>query len=168
MEKIFLLFIYYVFTYLLMPYNMMIFQFHLPYFHVWNSAVFLHSTLVFPFYIDVVLTLSIKRVWKWTCPQYIKFTSFLDCSLLMVSYSRVIGIPYVCMKINTFGFRFKCSRSGFRIIIFLTCYATAWLWKPSWHHNFNTRSAAVISGYMGIDLEKPNVPYDKWRNNRQI
>ena len=36
----------------------MIFYFHLPYFHVSDSALVLHNTLVLSFYIDVVLTLS--------------------------------------------------------------------------------------------------------------
>ena len=40
-------------------YNMIIFYLHLPYFHVSNSALILQSTLVFSFYIDVVLTASI-------------------------------------------------------------------------------------------------------------
>ena len=42
-----------------MFYNMTILDFRLPYFHVSNSALFLHSTLVLSFYIDVALTLSI-------------------------------------------------------------------------------------------------------------
>ena len=42
-----------------MPYNIILY-FRLPYFHVSNSALFLHSTPVLSFYIDVVLTLSIN------------------------------------------------------------------------------------------------------------
>ena len=46
------------FTYILMPHNMMILYFRLPYFHVSNSALFLHSISVLSSYIDVDLTLS--------------------------------------------------------------------------------------------------------------
>ena len=46
-----------VFTYIFMSDYMIILYLHLPYFHVSNSALFLHSTLVLIFYIDLVLTL---------------------------------------------------------------------------------------------------------------
>ena len=39
----------------------MIFYFRLPYFHVLNSASFLHSALVLSFYIEVVLKPSIDH-----------------------------------------------------------------------------------------------------------
>ena len=57
-NKVFFVFDY-VFAFMLIPYNM-IFYFYLPYFHVSNNALFLHSTLVLSFDIDVVLTLSNK------------------------------------------------------------------------------------------------------------
>ena len=41
-----------------MPYNIILY-FRLPYFHVSNCALFPHSTSVFSFYIDIVLTLFI-------------------------------------------------------------------------------------------------------------
>ena len=44
-----------------MPYEMIIFYFHLPYFHVLDTALFLHDPLVLYFYIDVVLTLHIDN-----------------------------------------------------------------------------------------------------------
>ena len=46
------------FTYILMPHSVIILYYRLPYFHVSNNALFLHSTLVLSFYIDIVLTLS--------------------------------------------------------------------------------------------------------------
>ena len=48
-----------MFSYTLMPHNIILINFRLPYFHVLISALFLHSILVFSFYIYVVLTLSI-------------------------------------------------------------------------------------------------------------
>ena len=42
-----------------MVHNMKILYFHIPYFHIRNCALFLHSILVLSFYIDVVLTLFI-------------------------------------------------------------------------------------------------------------
>ena len=36
--------------------------FHLPYFHVSNGALLFYSALVFSFYIDVILTLSILLI----------------------------------------------------------------------------------------------------------
>ena len=42
-----------------MPYNMTLLYFRLPYFHV--MLYFLHSTSVLSFYIDVVLTVSIRE-----------------------------------------------------------------------------------------------------------
>ena len=57
MENRFYFVFYNVFTYILMPYNMIILYFHLPHFHVSNSALFLHNMLVLSVYIDVVLTL---------------------------------------------------------------------------------------------------------------
>ena len=41
-----------------MPYDMILY-FRLPYFHVSNSALFLHSLSIFSFYIEVVFTLSL-------------------------------------------------------------------------------------------------------------
>ena len=43
----------------LMPRNMVIPYFHLPYFYASSSALSLYSALVLPFYMDVVLTLSL-------------------------------------------------------------------------------------------------------------
>ena len=49
----------YVFTCILITQNMILYV-HLPNFRVTNNALFLHSTLVLSFYIDVVKTLSIS------------------------------------------------------------------------------------------------------------
>ena len=61
-----------------MPDNKIMLNYCLPYFHVLNSTLFLHSTLVHSFYIDVVLTLNDKKSdllnssyldisWNWKC-----------------------------------------------------------------------------------------------------
>ena len=57
------------FTYILMPHNMIILYFRLLYYHVSNSAQFLHSTFVLSFYIDVVLT-HICLVTLWLLNQW--------------------------------------------------------------------------------------------------
>ena len=48
-------------TYILGHHNMIMLYFHWPYFHV-SNCVFLHSTLVLSFYIDVVLTISVYNL----------------------------------------------------------------------------------------------------------
>ena len=52
------------FTYTLIPHNMIILYFRKPCFHASNNFLFLHSTKVFSFYIDVVLTLS-NHLFRW-------------------------------------------------------------------------------------------------------
>ena len=44
-----------------MPHNMIVLYFHLPYFHVSNSGLFLYSTSVLSFYVDIVLKLSLDH-----------------------------------------------------------------------------------------------------------
>ena len=47
-----------------MPHDIMILNFHLAYFLVSNTALFLNSALVLSFYMDIVLTLSIRAYFK--------------------------------------------------------------------------------------------------------
>ena len=54
MENNFFIVFNYVLTYILMVHTMIIMFFHLPYFHVLNNALFLHSTLVLSFKMDAV------------------------------------------------------------------------------------------------------------------
>ena len=49
--------------YILMSHNMKILYFHLPFFHVPNSVLFLHSTSVLSCHIDIVLKLSNGLTW---------------------------------------------------------------------------------------------------------
>ena len=44
--------------------------FHLPYFHVSNSALFLHSTFILAFYRDIVFTLSVGKYSFIHCWHY--------------------------------------------------------------------------------------------------
>ena len=50
----------YCFTYVFMHHDMIMLYFSLPYFHVSKRNIFLRSTSVLSFYIDVVLNLSLK------------------------------------------------------------------------------------------------------------
>ena len=76
------------FTYILMPHNMMILYFRLPYFHVSNSALFLHSISVLSSYIDVDLTLSnrylsltLSLLWRHSERDSVSYHQRLYCLL---------------------------------------------------------------------------------------
>ena len=74
--------------FLLVPQNIILY-FRLHYFHVSNSSLYLHSTLVFSFYIDAVLSLSTRSNPEESCLKYLKkFHLYMSHSTWITSHRQ--------------------------------------------------------------------------------